>query len=328
MVVICDDCREEVDGNVCKNCGLVMVEQTFAYGNSNFSRRRMDIATLIAADIMGLEHPLSPKIRKARKDFQLKYQKNPTNYIYIKAYEQICKICSSLSAPNIVRYEALNIFQNIQRSDKKFFMKFKLNPVYLACVKIACRIHDFPISNNDLALMIDYSIKNGGKKNMGYMEKKFNRAYKNIIQLLGLRLKRRAQPNYIDYVCSNLNVPYSFTKLIHKKYSYLKKYFQPHFKNEGYILALIYIYGRERFNIHMNLLGKKFYVSTLTISNRRNEILNMFKIIVKFKNGEKKIIQKAAWMGFIGNITIYGCMSREKEEFDWDEVDEVIIRCR
>jgi len=176
--------------------------------------------------------------------------------------------------------------------------------------------------------MIYYNEKKGNKKNMGYMEKKFNRAYRNIIQLLGLRLTRKKQPNYIDYVCSNLGLPYDFTKHIHKKYGHFRKYFQPHFKNEGYILALVYIYGRERFNIHMNLLGKKFYVSTLTISNRRNEILKNFKVIIKFKNGKSRIIKKAVWMDFIGNITIHGSMSREREEFDWNEVDEVIVRCQ
>ena len=328
MILICDDCGKEVDGNVCKNCGLVMIEHPFAYGNENFPQRRIDIATLIAADIMGLEHPLSPKIRKGGYDFQVKYQKKPRDYIYLKAYEQVCKICSRLSMPNIVRYEALNIFQNIQRMDDRFFMKFKLSPVYLACVKIACKIHDFPISNIELAQMIDYKVRNGNKKNMGYMEKKFNRAYRNIIHLLGLYLKRKKQPNYIDYVCSNLELPYEFTKHIHQKYGHLRKYFQPHFKIEGYILALVYIYGRDRFNIHMNLLGKKFYVSTLTISNRRNEILKKFKVIIKFKNGESRIIKKAVWMDFIGNITIHGSMSREREEFDWNEVDEVIVRCQ
>ena len=328
MVLICDDCGKEVDGNICKNCGLVMIEQPFAYGNNNFSRRRVDITTLIAADMMGLEHPLSPKIRKRGRDWKVKYQKKPEDYTYIKAYEQICKICSSLSIPDIVRYEALNIFQNIQKTDDKFFIRFKLDPVYLACVKIACKIHDFPIFNNELAQMINYRVKNGNKKNMGYMEKKFNNAYKNIIYLLGLKLKRKKQPNYIDYVCTNLKVPYSFTKHIHKKYNQLRKYFQPHFKIEGYILALIYIYGKERYNINMNLLGKNFYISILTISNRRNEILNMLKIIVKFKNGKKKEIQKAAWMDFIGNIVIHGTMSNEREEFSWEEVDEVIVKCR
>jgi len=206
-------------------------------------------------------------------DFQLKYQKVNTDYVYIKAYEQIVKICSNLKIPDIVKNEALNIFQNIQRSDDKFFMKYKLYPIYLACVKIACKIHDFPISNNELALMIEYTTKNENNKNMGYMEKKFNRAYRAIFKLLNLKIEAREHPNYIDYVCRNLNLPYDFTKYIHKKFDSLRRYFQPHFKIEGYILALVYIYGREKFNLHLNQLSRMFYVSTLTISNRRNEVL-------------------------------------------------------
>jgi hypothetical protein len=54
----------------------------------------------------------------------------------------------------------------------------------------------------------------------------------------------------------------------------LKRFFKPHFKVEGYILALIYILGREKFNITLKNIELLFHISSLTISNRKNEINN------------------------------------------------------
>ena len=272
----CEECGKETNGEVCKNCGLVINNRPVAHNNNGYPPKRYDITTLYAAEMWGWDHPLSPKIRKTSKAFNPKYQKVYEDYVYVKAYEAISKLCASLRLPNTTKFEALNMFRGIRKKDPDFFKRNKLAPTYLACIKIACKISDFPITNYELANVIDYKL-NKDSTNLSYMEKKFNRSYREILKLFNLRLKTPDHPNFIDFVCNTLNTPYSFIITIHNAYTKYKKYFKPHFKIEGYILALVYIYGKTAFNFTLKMLGEKFHISTLTISNRRNELKKVIK---------------------------------------------------
>lgn len=278
--IICEECGNETDGMVCKNCGLVINDRPIALNNNGYPRRKMDITTLYAAEMWGWDHPLSPKIRKKGMDFVPKYQKIYKEYVYVKAYESISKLCSSLSLTNNIKFEALNLFKGIRKIDPDFFRVNKLAPTYLACIKIACKLNNFPISNYELSKTIDYETNNPLTKNMSYMEKKFNRSYRAILKLYKLRLKEPEHPNFINYACSKLDIPCSFVKTMHEKYTEYRKYFMPHFKIEGYILALIYIYGREDYGLILKTLEKKFHISSLTISSRKNELLKIINKVV------------------------------------------------
>ena len=275
----CEDCGNETDGIVCKFCGLVIEDNPIAFNNDGYPPKRYDITTLYAAEMWGWDHPMSPKIRKISKAFNPKYQKIYKEYVYVKAYETISKLCASLRLPTMVKFEALNLFRGIRKKDKDFFRRNKLAPTYLACIKIACKITDFPITNYDLANVIDYKL-NKDNTNLSYMEKKFNRSYREILKLYDLRIETPEHPNFIDYACNHLKTPPIFTTQVHGLYTNYRKFFKSHFKVEGYILALIYLYGKDEYKFTLKLLEKTFHISSLTISNRKNELLKIQKVII------------------------------------------------
>lgn len=271
----CEECGNGCNGDVCKNCGLVLNERPITNKKLGYSQRRLDITTLYTVFSRSWEHPLSPNIRKESKGFVPRYQKNYEDYVYIKAYESISKLCASLRLNNKIKFEALNLFKGIRSLDADFFKHNKLAPTYLACIKIACRIHDFPISNYDLASVIDYESEIDMKKNVGYMEKKFNRSYREIIKIYKLSIQEPDFPNFIPYACNILGVSYDFIMQIYDLYKKLKSVFQPHFRVEGYILALIYLCGDGEYTLKE--LEDRFHTSSITISNRKNEILKYVK---------------------------------------------------
>ena len=240
----CEECGHTTDGQTCKNCGLVIEDRPIALNTDGYPPRRYDITTLYAAEMQGWEHPLSPKIRKRSKAFNPKYQKKYEDYVYVKAYEGISKLCASLHLSTTTKFEALNLFRGIRHIDPDFFKKYKLAPTYLACIKIACKINDYPITNYQLGNVIDYKLTKDDV-NTSYMEKKFNRAYREIIKLYNLKIKTPEHPNFIDYACAKLNLSYIFTVAVHHEYTHLKRFFKPHFKIEGYILAIIYLNGKH-----------------------------------------------------------------------------------
>jgi len=266
----CEECGKDTDGIVCKNCGLVIDVRLIATNLVPRVYRDNEPGNLASLDHDAFEHPLLPAIRRKSKAFKPKYQKMYNDYVYIKAYGAINKFCAQLRLSKNVRFEALNLFKGIRKLDPDFFQSYKLGPTYLACIKIACKINDFPISNYELANVIDYQA-NIAKKNTSYMERKFNRAYRAILSLYKLRIKLPKHPNFIGFACNKLKLPYKIEKKVHKQYIMLRRFFQPHFRVEGYILALIHIFGK----IRLNMLEKAFHTSSKTIVNRRNEILKL-----------------------------------------------------
>jgi len=274
----CEECRTTMDGCVCKGCGLVTDDRPISMNNNGYPQRKEDITTLYSANYRSWTHPLSPNIRVASKAFKPRYQKKYVDYVYIKAYESINKLCSQLKLTQNIRFEALNLFKGIRKLDPNFFKSNKLAPTYLACIKIACKINDFPILQHDLANAIDYETE-VDRKNVSYMEKKFNRSYRSIIQLYKLYIKQPEHPNFIDFACNRLGLPYDFTSKIHHVYTLIKETFKPHFRLEGYILALIYICGNKRFGFYLKTLEEAFHTSSKTIINRKNELLKIGGIV-------------------------------------------------
>jgi len=134
--------------------------------------------------------------------------------------------------------------------------------------------------NYELFKVIDYEV-DINKKNISYMDRKFNRAYRAILKLYGLKIKTPERPNFISFACNRLNLPTDFMYFIYEKYAILKKFFQPHFRIEGYILAIIYIYGNECFGFFLKTLEDIFHTSSKTIAYRKNEILNIIKKITR-----------------------------------------------
>lgn len=274
-IVKCEECGNVVNGHVCTSCGLVINARPISHNNLGYVQKNMDITTLYSATHRVWEHPLSPNIRRESRQFVPRYQKNYEDYVYVKAYESISKLVSLLQLNRKIKFEALNLFKGIRSIDENFFKHNKLAPTYLACIKIACMIHDFPMSNYDLASVIDYESDIDMNKNVSYMEKKFNKSYRAIMKLYKLNIPEPEHPHYITYACSILGTSFKFASDVYYGYKKLKWIFQPHFRIEGYILALIYLYGNGRFTLKQ--LEKTFHTSSITISNRKNEILNHVK---------------------------------------------------
>lgn len=271
----CEECGKTLEGSVCRHCGLVHDDRPILRNNLGYSQRNMDITTLYSASHRVWEHPLSPNIRKKSKQFHPRYQKNYEDYVYVKAYETISKLCASLQLNDKIKFEALNLFKGIRTMDDNFFKHNKLAPTYLACIKVACKIHDFPILNHDLASVIEYESEIDMEKNVSYMEKKFNKSYRAILKLYNLTIPEPIIPNFISFACNRLNCGIEFTQRIIANYLALKPTFQPHFRLEGYILAIIYLCGNGRFTLKK--LEDEFHTSSITISNRKNELLKYVK---------------------------------------------------
>jgi len=280
----CNECGNTFYGTTCTHCGAVYEDRPISYDNNTYPHGNKKNADKYGNYNYSWSHLLSPNIRRNDKTFNPKYQKNYKDYVYIKAYELISKTCAGLCIPDIVKYEALNLFRGIRNLDEGFFKKNNVSPTCLACVKIACKIHDYPIMNHKLAEMIDYKLKKD-PKNIAYMEKKFNRAFGAIIILYKLRINTPEHPRFIDYACDFLHLPFPFTVKIHTRYTILNKYFQSHYKLEGYILALIYIYGRQQYGITLKQLEDTFHISSRTINNRKIEITN----IIRHYDDDKKM---------------------------------------
>lgn len=271
----CEECGEETNSIVCRECGLVIDDRPIARDLIPIVYHDKEVGDRKEIDHDTREHPLIPNIRRESRAFQVRYQDDDFGHVYIRAYGTINKLCGQLRLPKNVRFEALNLFKGIRKLDGNFFRVHKLAPTYLACIKISCKLNDFPIMNHDLANVIDYKIMDS--KNLSYMEKKFNRAYRGILKLYKLRIKQPVHPRFIDFACTRLGLPCDFVKKIHLKYTKLRKYFEPHFRIEGYILALIYIYGNRQYGFYLKTLETLFHTSTKTIVNRKNEILKYEK---------------------------------------------------
>ena len=280
-MTLCEECGEETNGLVCKKCGLVINDRPIAQDMIPLVYVNRRMGKLMPLDHDTWESPLSPKIRRKSRGFNLIYHKMGKDgfdqYLYLKAYETISKLCSLLRVPRIVRYEALNLFKGIRNINPDFFKVNKLAPTYLACIKIACKIHDYPITARELADVIDYKIADNSKNNMAYMEKKFNRSYRAIKKLYNLSIPQPEHPRFIDFACDRIDAPYSFAIKIHKIYTQLKDIFKGHYRIEGYILAIIYIFGKEAYNLTLKKMEEMFQISSLTISKRKNELLEVVR---------------------------------------------------
>ena len=172
---------------------------------------------------------LSPKseyLRKSTFKSRVKnyYDKTSDDYKYMKAYTTINYYCSILQLPNTIVREALNLYMNVRKKDSKFFLAHDLVPSYMAFIKIGCEINTYYVNRDSLfelerhkwsfrRLWKTYQERDKNdavcphcekkyKNNIGLkrhlinlekrgIRKKFNRAYVDTLDLLGLNLRKR-----------------------------------------------------------------------------------------------------------------------------------------
>jgi len=280
----CPVCKKESSKkNVCTNCGIVFEDRPIDSrpfkrfsGTTREKKYDNNFEFPLAPDI-SYKHKYPQKARNVELNRALKSQKKESEkterYYYMKACLYLRVICSGLQLPDVVYKESINIYRCMKEKKKNFYVGYGRKPFFIAFIKIACRMHDYPISNKDLIPYMDYEHKK--IKHIGYMEKKFNRGYLSTIETLGLKFKKPEHPRYIDHVCNELKLPYRCAARIHELYEILKKEFR--FRIEGYVLALFYLECKKEFKLTLSRLEKEFSVSGLTISARRDEILKLIK---------------------------------------------------
>jgi transcription initiation factor TFIIIB Brf1 subunit/transcription initiation factor TFIIB len=284
----CEECgNESWRDDVCVFCGLVFEDHPIDYSLPEKLTDKQTKEKYFYINVLGL----SPDVIKLKGN--RRWYKKGKEYHYILAYEFINKVCSNLQLPNIVLIESLNIYSNVREKDPDFFVKYQLEPSYLAFIKIGCKLNDYPITNKELSMFADYFQKTKKKPNYEYMDKKFNDAYIGCMRLLKIKIEKPEYPKYIDFVCQELGIPEIITK-VHEHYSRDKKYYKSHYKLEGYLLALIRIVARNILFKRLKLsdLAKKFGVSANTISAREKDIATIWA----WQIGQYK--EKVIWRGY------------------------------
>jgi len=194
---------------------------------------------------------------------------------------EIGRICSALQIPFVVKCEALNIRKQVGKEDETYFNR---NNQYkcAACIKLACRIHDFPLSEKELiSLTIGYpepvdsmDVKIKGSE----FKRNIDREFLNLLRKTKLNLQRfKKSPNYISYACGKLGLGPEEEMKIREVYQRDMKYYKKEYGPNGYILALIHIfYGEER-GIRLIDIVNKMGVSGTTVSARIRNIKDLWK---------------------------------------------------
>lgn len=287
-MIKCIECeKESKNGNVCTNCGLVTIDRPLDSRPDRIIRKDRDGKTDKILDT--IRDPLSPDIQylhqyaKSAKNVELnralyrqrRKVKKDSAFYYMRSYEDIKRICSFLRLTTIIRNEALNIRLQLEKLGFDEFKK-KAGYKHAACVKLACMIHDYPFDEKELiqSTRIYHIIKKDEKDKMkgNIVKKTVDRAFRKFRNDLKIKLEIPDVPRFISFVCNILELPQSFESEIYQKYASLKRFFESQYSLKGYILAIIYLFGKK-YDIKIADLEKKFGISSTTLLARRKELL-------------------------------------------------------
>ena len=296
--MICPECgKKSFKRDVCTNCGTVFeirpfYEEKMDDGFEHDYLRKIQLNENIYNEYTDSlapdfeyrhEYPKwggGPELNRALKR-QKKKRKKTNQYYYNRDYMEICRICSYLQLPSIIRKEALNIRFQIEKKNDLFFRK-KFDYKIAACVKLACKIHGFPYNNKELLELIK------GEP----IIKRLNREYINLQKELNIYISRFPEhPLYISYICRKLDFSFEFETKCYLEYKKIKKFFESQYSLNGYILALIYLLGKQEYGTILADL-ENFGVSNTTISARSNEIRKLWGVIHERK--KLPVLQKEA----------------------------------
>lgn len=288
--MICPECKNEVFNNpVCTNCGLVIEE---FYIKNNLTPRWYDNDKYI--DLSGsFINPLSPDIEYSHiypkysrnenlnRIFKRQKQKKKTEQnFYFRDMKEIERICQYLQLPKTILDETLNIRKWLGK-DEGFFLKknyYKL----MACIKIAIKIHDYPINKkNFISLISNYPLVKKGDKIIlrgNEIKKEIDKEYVDILHnKLKLIIPKPSKPKFISYVCNKLGLNYEYE--LYSIYSKISRFFNQSCSINGYILGLVHILYGKTHKIRIIDLEKKFGVNRLTISSRKKELKKILEMI-------------------------------------------------
>ncbi len=213
----------------------------------------------------------------------MKWQKREHNKTekkkYFRDYKDIERICYYLQLGVMIFLEAMNIRKHIGKTSNYFDRKTYYKN--MACVKIAMRIHDYPINEREfIQLMKNYPVIEKGKRvrlRGNEVKKEIDKKYMEILHKhLKIIIPPPKKPNFISYACEKLNIPLHKYEL-YKIYAKCRDNFNPSCSLQGYILALIHILYAKSDKIKIITMEEMFGVNRLTISSRKKELKEMLK---------------------------------------------------
>jgi len=285
----CPECKQNYEGYVCTNCGLVIEDKPIDFSASirfkdTHSNKKVVENAFYKSNAPDIEFMTyhtnktsNPELKKAFKNKDIGRSKG-FKQDYVKVFYEIKRICAYLLLPTIIVDETLELYKSVIRKDKKFFSRknYKFNGIS-ACIKISARIHSYPLSIIDLVERTKtyHKIEKKGNYEYNFHEVKtmINRIILETLQLLKIRLPKKDIPNYINVYASELDIPYKYIKKMIIIGNHVKKHFDSAFKIEGYAIAIIFqLANAYGFQFKIFDLAEKFHISPVTISSRIKEL--------------------------------------------------------
>ena len=291
----CDECKKEsAEKTVCTHCGLVFED---GFIRTDLIPRKFSGSEVRIVDV-SFRSPLSPDIEYSHLyakhshipdlnralGMQKRENRKSEKYYYFRDLKDIERVCDYLQVSKTVLNEALNIRKQIGKKSNYFNRKKYYKN--MACIKIAARIHDYPLDEREfIQLMKGYPIIEKGETvrlRGNEIKKEIDKRYREIIyDHLKILLLSPNRPNFIAYACNMLNIP-QHEENIYYLYSTIQKFLNSSWSVKGVVLALIHSFYGKSDKIRIIDLESLFNVNRLTISSRKKDIE---KIMEKIKNG-------------------------------------------
>ena len=266
VALICPECKSEVYGDVCKNCGLVFESRPIV----NLSKRvlgddvdkrtngwKWNYSSIEDATTHS-NKTSNPELKKAFKRERVNDSKFGRKYL--NGYYEIKRICDYLHLSKNVSNNAIYLLRTLIIRD--FMGKTRRKyAVFVALVIISLRLDGIPFRYEQV---YEYTSET---------PKSIKTAYYSVLNELGLKIPKFTLYQYVDYHCGLLGI-FSYqrlsvlhtTKLIEKAHISGKD-------PVGYSAAIIrYVTGISR-----KTLSKKLFVSAPVITWRYNEIKGFLK---------------------------------------------------
>ena len=274
---ICEECGEELDGYVCKSCGLVSEEKELV---SILPRKKEEDGDL------SWSHPLSPSMEfqniqpKSSTNselnralyYQNRKRKRSSDDYYMRAYSDLRTKCSQLHLPYIVVMECLHMAKTLIERKKTFFTCGNRDYKYLATVRIACRMNDIYLDKKRLVQVSIFHDNKPINLRNSLIKRTIDREMMLIKKELRLVFKHPKTPTFLNHACHVLGVDQEDVAKLYELYSKISNRFEARYKLNGYILALIYNYCGKKYKIGLGRIETEFGVARDTVRSRKKEI--------------------------------------------------------
>jgi len=284
---ICEDCKEELVGHVCKNCGLVSEEKelvSLVIRTPNNNRHDPEIEIPFSYPLsVGIEYrqyrPQSStnfELNKALRRQNQKRKKSADDY-YARAHVDIKTKCKQMRLPNVVVFECFNLVRVLIGVKKTYFMHNRADYRYLALIRIACRICNIYLDERELVQACVFYYNKPINMRNSPIKKNIDREMMIIKKELNLRFKRPKNPKFISHACNVLNINQEDETGLYELYAKINNRFKVIYKLNGYLLGMIYLLHGKKYKIGLGRLETEFGIARDTVRSRKKEIEVLLK---------------------------------------------------